>query len=1626
MKKKSLIISVCLILLAAGGGAAGAWWWWMNQPAQLAARAQLYMESRRGKDAVELLTRLGRLGNMDAVRQIAILYAEGRLVPQDEALAARYYLQLAEHGDADAQREMAARCIQGRGVPQSAADAARWLAPFAEQGDVDSLHKICFYYMSGALSGDSEAVKWYRAAAETMPAAKRALADCYASGKGVEKNPSEAARLYEQIITDDDGPGLYHLAQCYAAAGDRAKSEACIEQAVALGELSAIAQMGCKHYDAGNYAMALPLLQLAAEAGDSASAARMAICCEYGLGRSQDVGAAVEWTEIAKNGGVDMNAVPRPVQTPSQGDFNSSVPFAQLPNTTDLFCKISSHPQEEDDYVQTITLSNENITKTPIQYRRTLDVFRGECLIVNEDIVATVKDEDTIDFWDSRSLRYFLSGRGMRSYNSDELYQYDASTGRLAYRSLELGDYSAVYMGGMNCTAIDFMTLQTELNRYDFDDLYGTRLRDRIVQRKAGKVFSYKKFQYLNALQDNVLMPETGRLLKVNRDTLLLQRLPALRDLAAGFCSLQQPLRVTDIDYEKLTVKHRNPAAATQSENQRPPAIDFRDVKGLDISREWRISGVKGSYYHIDSNDDGNKQTSYIYDSAKRILYPVFSQSGFHGELEGAASDVHVGSSDMGWYTTTIRSWVMRYMPEWMGELVWDSKNNRVYQLVGEDENGETHELESQDYSDFKIAGHFKIQHFGGSNLLSIWNQLPGNSNRAYWISAGDAGWCINIMNPARCETQLLAHGAATWSKGQRPVWLNERQWLCVPLNEHVWRVYHFDIQTESVNEVCCLYFHQDNEFAIALPDGRYAGSPGCESFLFVQKDGRNLDMSALAAWRNRPAEVLEALGGNAEEVETLRYTTNRWLRKMGFNPKAMPAEPSAADFPVVEVVRPALRSSQQEVTVPIKVRASGTAVNRVEIRLDGVEIPQTWSSDLYVAPGSETVLQAKLSLVNGQNWVEIMPVDTAGLRGNTERFRILCETITPQPCTYVVALGISDYDDSSLNLQYAAKDAGDIAEAFKRYYQGRSEVLLLRNGEVRASSVLDKVRDFVSNASPQDSVVMYCAGHGMLDDKLEYYFAPSDFDSEHIASTGIPMEALLNTLEATPARNRLLMLDTCHAGELGEEDEEKMALAMGNLPPGVRAIHHRGMKVKNASSSLNAKQKKRYVEELFSSGTSRRGVNVLAGAAGAEFALESGEWKNGVFTASVIEALSGAIASDTNNDGMVDVSELYHAVSNAVRTRTGGAQSPTMSLLENRGEQTLVHNLGAFVLRGDWSAVEKMASQGYKLREADRETGIPWLAVAFKKKAPLRTIEALLNAGVSVNSWVDEGYKKMSLLEYVLLDLRSNNMDSQYSYTPEEAYQIILMMLKRGATLGVNELLHDWRLMKAGSAGLVEQLLKHGGDVNSRDETGNTPLMCTSDPSIACLLIRYGADISAVNFEGKTVFDLRPDFRQHIEQVAGLDSLNSARSATERLVVARLNHLVEYDVFYEEAQLRKSMAEIFEPVVTILPDDARNHDQLVADLKNLSARWPSRVYKVLAVARKGNEIEIQVHYKCKGPEVVGVAPRQVEGYALMSMQLNSEGKIKCLGERTSKKSPPAFGCEMKLVDYSGPVVFQR
>jgi hypothetical protein len=184
------------------------------------------------------------------------------------------------------------------------------------------------------------------------------------------------------------------------------------------------------------------------------------------------------------------------------------------------------------------------------------------------------------------------------------------------------------------------------------------------------------------------------------------------------------------------------------------------------------------------------------------------------------------------------------------------------------------------------------------------------------------------------------------------------------------------------------------------------------------------------------------------------------------------------------------------------------------------------------------------------------------------------------------------------------------------------------------------------------DVGVLFVAGHGLRDID-GYIFATHDVDFAAPAARGMSFEDLEGLLDGVASRQKLMLVDTCHAGE-ADDDGSTLASAGALAGVQVRSINTRGLK----KTDIRISSTQRLLEDTFADVRRRNGAHVIVSAGGSEFAADGGDWKNGVFTYAVREALGGG-RGDGNADGTVTVSEMTDYVVKRVRELTNGVQSP-------------------------------------------------------------------------------------------------------------------------------------------------------------------------------------------------------------------------------------------------------------------------------------------------------------------------------------------------------------------------------
>lgn len=497
------------------------------------------------------------------------------------------------------------------------------------------------------------------------------------------------------------------------------------------------------------------------------------------------------------------------------------------------------------------------------------------------------------------------------------------------------------------------------------------------------------------------------------------------------------------------------------------------------------------------------------------------------------------------------------------------------------------------------------------------------------------------------------------------------------------------------------------NDYIAATPDGYYMASKGAVSSVAFRIGNEIFPFEQFDLKFNRPDIVLERLGYAPKQViDAYKRAYEKRLKKMQFSTEML-----ATDFHLPEVSLnyrelPTATNSKQ---IKFKVQAKDTKYKLDRLLVYDNDVPVLGMKGISLREQNVSSLtkEIKLELTPGRNKVQISVLNSAGAESLRQTFEVVFTDPAAKPDLYVVAIGVSEYryskahPDKGVDLKYAAKDAGDIAAflegllaktetalpkgklikplARNARKQGKAQrsasvpesktaaalphsfqhvhVLRIVNGDATRENV-QKAHDFLMQSKPEDHVIVFLAGHGMLDKNLDYYFCTTETDPSHLADTALPYESVESLLDGIPSRQKLLLMDTCHSGEVDKDEPLEFKIAAPTGAGGLKTRAFGDLQL-TANSGLGLTNSFQLLQEKFADLQRGSGALVISAAGGVEAALENEQWKNGAFTSAVLEGLKGRKA-DKNKDGRITVSELRDYVVETVQKLTKGIQKPT------------------------------------------------------------------------------------------------------------------------------------------------------------------------------------------------------------------------------------------------------------------------------------------------------------------------------------------------------------------------------
>ncbi|MCB9188971.1 MAG: caspase family protein [Flavobacteriales bacterium] len=461
----------------------------------------------------------------------------------------------------------------------------------------------------------------------------------------------------------------------------------------------------------------------------------------------------------------------------------------------------------------------------------------------------------------------------------------------------------------------------------------------------------------------------------------------------------------------------------------------------------------------------------------------------------------------------------------------------------------------------------------------------------------------------------------------------------------------------KNCEEVALMASVGDEDYVIATPDNYYMSSKDALEAVSFRIGKKLYPFEQFDLRLNRPDIVSSRLGKTPQGlINAYQYVYEKRLRKMGFDKDQL-----GEDFHMpqvkIETDSKVFTTTNRKFKLTAYAEDEKYILDRLNVYVNDVPIYGLKGFDLSDLKAHSVRKDVEIELAEGKNKIQVSVHNESGVESLRETYELVYNGEIEKSDLYLITIGVSKYENEKFNLKYAAKDAQDVLNEISKsehlYKSVKSKTLL--DEDVTKENIM-ALADFLSSAKENDAVIIFVAGHGLLDENLDYYYATHNVNFDRPSDGGVSYDMLESLIAAVKAYQKLLIMDTCHSGELDKEEVEASKsedVRLGDVE--FRAVGA-GLRQKEGFGFENAGE---LMETMFVDVRKGTGATVISSAGGAEFAMESAEWKNGLFTYCLLNGLQSKMA-DINKDGEIHVSELRNFVYEEVIKLSNGKQRPT------------------------------------------------------------------------------------------------------------------------------------------------------------------------------------------------------------------------------------------------------------------------------------------------------------------------------------------------------------------------------
>ena len=426
-----------------------------------------------------------------------------------------------------------------------------------------------------------------------------------------------------------------------------------------------------------------------------------------------------------------------------------------------------------------------------------------------------------------------------------------------------------------------------------------------------------------------------------------------------------------------------------------------------------------------------------------------------------------------------------------------------------------------------------------------------------------------------------------------------------------------WDLETRTL--VATLYSNSDNEgWAVVTPEGRFDGTEDMQEGMYFVKGIDRIPLASLFEKFYTPHLLSRLLAGEK------------------FNPIDVKVEDLKA-IPTVKIIVenkqrnlvvsddiPSYNIDNEQVTLKVQADCPSDVVTEIQLFQNGKLVGSTRNLTVEDdnAKGEKSLLKTfNITLNNGENKFKALALNSQKTESTPDE--IILNYKAPKPSNaqntegvtlHLVVIGINKYKNPKYNLNYATADATAFKEAIEKNGTAifsKTNVVLIGDDKATKAGISAELEKVKMAAKASDVFIFYFAGHGVLNEKKEFFLVPHDVTQlygadDALAQRGLSAKELQQFSRDIKAQKQLFILDACQsAGAL-----ETLAAARG------------------------AAEEKAIAQLARATGT-----HWLTASGSEQFASEFAQLGHGTFTYVLLEALAGK--ADSGRDKKITVKEL-------------------------------------------------------------------------------------------------------------------------------------------------------------------------------------------------------------------------------------------------------------------------------------------------------------------------------------------------------------------------------------------------